>query len=181
MSQITEQAGKSGSKMSILGGLTIVLGLLAMLTPMLTGFSIILLLGLLVVVAGGMRMVWAFGAGSLGRGLLVFALGGLTLLCGLALLGNPLFASGLVTLVLTIYFIADGAAEVAAGFGRRPESGWGWLAFGGLVSIALGIMLWRQAPLSGPWALGLFFGIKLIFAGIMMLTLGSAARAVGRA
>jgi uncharacterized membrane protein HdeD (DUF308 family) len=181
MGQFAEAAGKSGSRMRMFGGITIVLGLVAMLTPMLTGYSIIMLIGGLVVVAGGMRMVWAFGAGTLGKGLLVFALGGLTLLCGLALLANPLFASGLVTLLMTIYFIADGAAEFAAGLGRRPESGWGWLLFGGLVSIALGIMLWRQAPLSGAWALGLFFGIKLLFAGIMMLTLGSAVRAAARA
>ncbi len=180
MSQIAEQAGKSGSRMRLLGGLTIVLGLLALLTPMLTGYSIILLIGGLVAVAGGMRMFWAFNAGSLGRGLLVFAVGGLTLLCGLALLANPLFASSLVTLLMTIYFIADGAAEVVAGLGRRPESGWGWLLFGGVISIAFGIMLWRQAPLAGPWALGLFFGIKLIFAGIMMLTIGSAVKAVAR-
>jgi len=180
MNEFTGAAGKAGSRMRLLGGLTILLGLLALMTPMLTGYSIILLIGGLVVVAGGLRMWWAFGAGSLGQGLLVFALGGLTLICGLALLANPLFASGLVTLLMTLYFIADGAAEVAAGLGRRPESGWGWLLFGGVISIALGIMLWRQAPLAGAWALGLFFGIKLIFAGIMMLTLGSAVKAVAR-
>jgi len=172
MNEFTGAAGKAGSRMRLLGGLTILLGLLALMTPMLTGYSIILLIGGLVVVAGGLRMWWAFGAGSLGQGLLVFALGGLTLICGLALLANPLFASGLVTLLMTLYFIAD--------LGRRPESGWGWLLFGGVISIALGIMLWRQAPLAGAWALGLFFGIKLIFAGIMMLTLGSAVKAVAR-
>lgn len=180
MSQDAGTAGKLGSRMTLLGGLTIVLGVLAMVAPMLTGFSLVFMLGALVVIAGIMRMVWAFQAGSLGKGLLVFALGCLTLLCGIALLANPLFASVAVTLVLTIYFIADGAAEISAGLGLRPASGWGWLMFGGIVSIALGIMIWRQSPLAGVWVLGLFIGIKLVFAGIMMLTLGSAARAVAK-
>lgn len=171
-------AAKAGSRMTMLGGLTIVLGVLAMVAPMLTGFSLVFLLGALVIIAGFMRMVWAFQAGSLGKGLLVFALGCLTLLCGVALVANPLFASVAVTLILTIYFIADGAAEVAAGFGRRPASGWVWLVLGGLVSIVLGVMIWRQSPLAGVWVLGLFVGIKLVFAGIMMLTLGGAVKAV---
>jgi len=180
MGQGAEAVGKMGSRMSMLGALTIVLGVLAMLAPMLTGFSVVFLLGALVAAAGVMRMIWAFKAGSLGKGLLVFAVGCLTLLCGLMLLGNPLFASGLVTLLLTIYFIADGVAEIAAGVGRRPASGWGWLVFGGVVSIALGILIWRQAPIAGVWALGLFLGIKLVFVGIMMLTLGGAAKAIAK-
>jgi uncharacterized membrane protein HdeD (DUF308 family) len=181
MNQVKEAVGKSGSRMAMLGGLMIVLGLLAMMAPLLTGFSIVLMIGVLVAAAGVMRMIWAFGAGTLGRGVVTFALGLLTLLCGLILLANPLFASGLVTLLLAIYFLADGAAEIATGIGRRPAPGWGWLVVGGVVSLVLGIMIWRQAPLSGVWALGLFLGIKLVFAGIMMLTLGSAARAAAKA
>jgi uncharacterized membrane protein HdeD (DUF308 family) len=166
--------------MTTLGVLTIVLGVLAMLTPMLTGFSVMLMVGALVVIAGFMRMIWAFRAGSLGKGLLVFALGGLTLLCGVALVANPLFAASVLTLVLTIYFIADGVAELAAGLGRRPDTGWGWLAFGGVISIVLGIMIWRQAPLAGVWAVGLFLGIKLFLAGLMMLMVGGAVRVAAK-
>jgi uncharacterized membrane protein HdeD (DUF308 family) len=51
---------------------------------------------------------------------------------------------------------------------------------GGLVSIVLGVMIWRQSPLAGVWVLGLFVGIKLVFAGIMMLTLGGAVKAVAK-
>lgn len=173
-------AGIAGSRVRTLGIITILLGILAMIAPMATGFSVVFLLGILVGAAGVMRMIWAFQAGSLGKGVLVFAVGCLTLLCGVMLLGNPLFAAELVTLLLTIYFLADGAAEIAAGFGLRPAQGWGWLVFGGVVSIVLGIMIWRQAPLAGVWALGLFLGIKLVFAGIMMLTIGNAVRAVAR-
>ena len=46
-----------------------------------------------------MRMVWAFSAESLGKGILAFVIGGLTLLCGIALIANPLLASGVLFFV----------------------------------------------------------------------------------
>jgi uncharacterized membrane protein HdeD (DUF308 family) len=71
----------------------------------------------MLVVAGGIvRMIWAFKAGSLGKGWLRFAIGGLTLLCGIALVANPLFASGTLTIMLAAYFVVDGVFEIVVGF-----------------------------------------------------------------
>ena len=170
-----------GTRMTTWGVLTLVLGVVAMFTPMVTGFSILLLLGLLVMAAGIIRMIWAFKAGSVGRGLLMFVLGLLTLVVGLLLLANPVFAAVSVTILLTFYFVVDGVAEIYAGLQRRPDAGWGWLTIGGVVSILLGVMIWRQAPLAGVWALGLFLGIKLFFVGLMMLTVGGTLRRLGNA
>ena len=181
MNDLADTAKKAGTGMNVLGIITIILGCLVMLAPMLTGFSILLLAGILVVIAGIVRMFWAFTAGSFGKGVLIFAIGGLTLLCGLALLFNPVFASGVLTVVLAIYLVVDGGAEIAAGLGLKPESGWGWMLFGGIVSILLGIMIWRQFPLSGVWAIGVLLGIKLLFVGLGMITVGSTARTVAKA
>ena len=48
--------------------------------------------------------------------------------------------------------------------------------FGGVLSFTLGLMIWRQYPLSGPMAIGILIGLKLFFAGITMLTVGSVLR-----
>ena len=77
-------------------------------------------------------------------------LAGLTLVCGLLLVANPLFASGFLTILLSLYFIVDGVAEIAVG--RRTKRG--LFIFAGVVSILLGVLLWAQFPLSGAWALG---------------------------
>jgi uncharacterized membrane protein HdeD (DUF308 family) len=61
---------------------------------------------------------------------------------------------------------------------RRGSPGSGWLIFGGVVSILLGAMIWGQFPLSGMWAIGVLFGIKLLFVGILMVTTGSAVGAL---
>jgi uncharacterized membrane protein HdeD (DUF308 family) len=180
MNNLTETAKTGGKRMTTFGVIAIILGMLAMLAPGLTGISIAMLLGGLVVVAGILRMMWAFQSGSFGRGLLVFVIGGLNLLCGIALLAHPLFAAGVLTIVLAMYFIFDGVFEIVAGFGRMGDGG-GWLLLSGIVSLLLGGMIWAQFPLSGPWAMGTLLGIKLFFVGLTMITGGSAVRSMATA
>ncbi len=55
------------------------------------------------------------------------------------------------------------------------------MLFGGIVSIVLGVMIWRQFPLSGVWAIGVLLGIKLLFGGMIMVATGSTVRAVAGA
>ena len=178
MNDFTDTVERGGKRMSRLGIATMVLGALAMMAPALVGFSLLWILGLLVVAAGLVRMLWAFRTESLGKGALVFVIGALTLLCGIALLANPLFASGVLTIVLAIYLIVDGAAEIGTSFGRPLGSGKGLLLVAGSVSILLGILIWRQFPLSGVWAIGVLLGIKLLFGGMIMVAGGSTVRAV---
>jgi uncharacterized membrane protein HdeD (DUF308 family) len=180
MNQFTDVAKAGGKKMTVYGVIAIILGMLAMLTPGLTGLSVIIMLGVIVLVGGIVRIIWAFQAGSLGKGVLMFMIGGLTLLCGIALLANPLFASGVLTIMLAVYFIVDGIFEIVAGARLRPETGWGWMLFGGIVSVWLGIIIWRQFPLSGVWAIGILLGIKLFFVGLIMIMGGSAVRSMAK-
>ena len=104
MNEFQEAAKAGGKSMTFFGVIAIILGILAMMMPGLTGVSVVYLLGVIVLVAGIVRMIWAFQAGSLGRGLLMFAIGLLTLLAGLALLAHPLFACGVLTIMLAVYF-----------------------------------------------------------------------------
>jgi uncharacterized membrane protein HdeD (DUF308 family) len=163
-----------GKRMTTFGIIAIVLGILAMVAPVIAGLSIALFLGVLVVVAGVVRLAWAFNAGSVGEGILKFLLAGLTLVCGMALVVNPLFASGVLTILLSLYFVIDGISEIAVGMGSRR----GWFIFAGIVSVVLGVLLWAQFPLSGAWALGILLGIKLLFIGLIMLMGGSVARGI---
>lgn len=180
MNELTDLAKTEGKNLTALGAIAIILGFLALMAPGLTGFSIALLVGVLVILGGLVRMIWAFGAGGFGKGLLGFAIGGLTLLCGIALVSNPLFSAGVLTIVLAVYFVADGLSEVAAGFQGRLANGRGWLLFSGIVSILCGIMIWQQYPLAGAWAIGILLGIKLFMVGLVMITGGSVIRTVAK-
>ena len=176
MVDMTAGAAVGGKNMKWVGIISIILGILAIAAPLVTGVSIALLVGFLVLMGGVARMIWAFQAGSLGKGLLGFAIGLLTLICGVALVTDPLLASGLLTIILAAYFLVDGAFEIAAAFQVRPASGWGWLLAGGVLSFALGLMIWQQFPLSGAWAIGILLGVKLLFVGMIILGVSSSAR-----
>jgi uncharacterized membrane protein HdeD (DUF308 family) len=175
---MNEQAGSIpnlGGRMKFLGILTLAFGLLAIAAPWVAGQALLWLVGVLVMAGGLARMIWAFQAGTLGKGILVFLIGVLTLLAGILVISHPLLTSAVLSVVLAIYFVGDGIAELfAAGTLPQGQQGKGWLIFGGLVSLILGVMIFTGFPLAGVVAIGVFLGIKLLFAGMTMLTLGSA-------
>ena len=173
MNSLIESTRSGGRTMTILGVISMILGVFALMAPGIAGLSVVFLLGMVVLAAGIVRMFWAFGA----DGVWSFALGSLTFLCGLVLLANPLFASGVLAIVLAAYFILDGIFEIGAGVGGTG-SGRGWLVFAGVVSILLGAMIWAQFPWSGAWAMGILLGIKLFLVGLVMVGGGSVVRAV---
>ena len=174
MNDIKSEIKSSASSMKWMGILTIIFGILAMMMPYITGQSVLMLIGIMVMAGGIIRMIWAFKAGSLGKGILVFIIGGLTLLAGLWIITEPFIAAGALTIVLSIYFFIDGFAEIMAAFSLTE--GKGWLIFDGVVTVILGILLFLGFPFSGPVAVGVLLGIKLLLAGITMLTLGSVVK-----
>jgi uncharacterized membrane protein HdeD (DUF308 family) len=40
---------------------------------------------------------------------------------------------------------------------------------GGILSIVLGVMIWRGFTLSAIWAIGLFVGVRVVFKGIEVM------------
>jgi uncharacterized membrane protein HdeD (DUF308 family) len=49
-----------------------------------------------------------------------------------------------------------------------------------LVSVVLGVLIWRQWPVSGDAAIAVLVGIKLILNGIVIMAIARSARSIGR-
>ncbi len=162
----------------IFGALTVILGILAMMAPLVAGVAVSVTGGILLIIGGIMRTLFAFKCKSWGKGILAFVLGVLTLLIGLVMVFKPILGLTSLTLVLAAYFFVDGIFEIFESFDLKPLKGWGWMLFGGIVSVLLGIMIWRQWPVSGVWAIGILVGIKLVFAGWAMVGIGAAGRSI---
>jgi uncharacterized membrane protein HdeD (DUF308 family) len=174
MNAETPNLQKVSSSMILMGWLSIIFGALAIAMPWIAGQSILLMVGALVIAAGIMRMIWAFQAGSLGKGVLVFLIGVLTLLAGFAVVASPLMSSAILTIMLSIYFFVDGLSEFFAAF--SIQDGKGWLLFDAVVTVLLSIMIFTGFPLAGTVAIGVFLGIKLVFVGVTMLSIRSLAK-----
>jgi uncharacterized membrane protein HdeD (DUF308 family) len=155
----------------------LIAGFLAMVAPFAAGLSVAVVVGVLLLVTGVTQVLLVFRAGSFGEGLMLVLLGVLSVVAGGFMVAQPVAALATLTLFLAGYFIACGILEVIAAFGARPQSGWGLLLFGGIVSVLLGVMIWQQFPLSGVWAVGVLVGVKLIIAGWALIAIGGAAKA----
>lgn len=159
-----------------IGVCLLILGILAVAAPLAAGASLMFIIGIMLIMGGGAQCVLAFKAGAFGRGLLVFLMGALTLLVGIYMIGQPVAALASITLFLAFYFVATGIVEIVAAFNVKPAAGWGGMLFNAIVTLLLGVMIWRQFPLSGIWAVGVLFGVKLISSGMALIALGAAVK-----
>ena len=151
-------------------------GVLALLSPFIAGLSVAIAVGVLLIASGVSRLFLAFRLGSFGVGLLVFVLGVLSIVIGGYMVSRPGMALATLTLVLAVYFFVHGVFEIIWAFRLRPIKGWGWTLFSGVAALALGIMIWRQFPMSGMWAVGTLAGIHMIFGGSSVTSICSGAR-----
>lgn len=162
------------------GIIAMVAGVLALLSPLVAGLSVAIAVGVLIVASGVSRLFFAFRMGSFGHGLLVFLIGLLSIVIGGYMVARPGMALATLTLVLAAYFFVDGIFEIIWAFRLRPIKGWGWALFSGIVALALGIMIWRQFPVSGMWAVGTLAGIHMIFGGSSLASICGAARGAAK-
>lgn len=162
------------------GILVAIAGLFALLAPLAAGLSIAIAVGVLLLLSGVSRLFLAFRMGSFGHGLLMFAIGIMSVFAGGYMVARPGMALATITIVLAAYFIVDGVFQIIWAFRLRPIQGWGWTLFSGIVALVLGVMIWRQFPVSGVWAVGTLAGIHMIFGGSSVASVCSAARAAAK-
>jgi uncharacterized membrane protein HdeD (DUF308 family) len=155
------------------GFAVMILGVLAIMTPFISGIAVTMLLAIVVTAAGLTITMYCFKAGSFGKGLLQFLFGGITILFGLSMFFMPVESMMTLTMVLLAYFFVDGVLTIFAGFSARPASGWGWIIISGISSIVLAILLYSEWPVTGAYAIGILLGIRLIFTGWSIAMLGA--------
>jgi uncharacterized membrane protein HdeD (DUF308 family) len=154
------------------GFAVMLLGVLAVSTPFISGMAASSFVAVLIVAAGLAMTMYAFKASSIGKGLMQLLFGGITVVCGAAMFMAPILNMFALTGVLMVYFVVDGIVSIYSGIKGRSEHGWGWVTISGVASVALAVLLYRQWPDSGAYAVGLLVGIRLIFSGWSIAMLG---------
>ena len=155
----------------VLGILVIVAGMIAIALPFLATLTSVLIFGFLLLAGGFVEIVNAFLAHSW-RGFFLHLLAGLLhIVVGLLMIDRPLLAAEVLTLILAVAFLVGGTVRIIIALvDRFPD--WGWVLLNGIITLLLGIMIWKQWPESSIWVIGLFVGIDLIFSGWTWVTLG---------
>jgi uncharacterized membrane protein HdeD (DUF308 family) len=152
-----------------------VLGLMAMSYSMVATLATAIVFGYFLLVAGIFYVVGAFFTRGWGGFFLSLLAGVLNLAVGVIVLDRPGEALLIYTLLLAAFFFVEGLFRIVGALAGRFHH-WGWMLFNGIVTLALGVMIWRQWPLSGLYVVGLFLGINLLLSGASYVSLGLAAR-----
>lgn len=180
MNEETDLA-QMGSRVGTTWGiLVVILGILAIAMPFLTGVGVVLSTGLILIATGIAQLLFTFKSKSFGEGAMRFVFSILAFLAGAALIAQPGAGLAALTVFLAVWFLIDGIWSIIAGFRWRPFDGWGWMVFSGIISVALAVMIYMQFPESALWLIGVLVGVRLLFTGMTMIMLGSASEAVVR-
>jgi uncharacterized membrane protein HdeD (DUF308 family) len=158
--------------------LLILAGILAIGLPIAAGFAVSIVVAWLLVFCGVVHLVFGWHIRSIGGVIWQVLLGALYIGIGVFILIHPLAGLVTLTLALAIYLFAEGLLEMILAFQVRPQQGWGWLLFDGVVTLFLAILIWRGWPRSTEWVVGMLVGISMIFSGVTRLMLSLAARSL---
>jgi uncharacterized membrane protein HdeD (DUF308 family) len=158
-----------------LGVVLIILGMFALGSAVATTVVSMWLFGWFLIVSGIFEIVHAFWARKWGGFFLQLLLGILAVVVGDMVVENPLEVGITLTLVMAVFFVFGGVLRMVSAF-AMPFEGRGWLFFSGLIDLLMGILIWRQWPVSGLWVIGLFIGIDLIFHGWWLVMLALSVR-----
>lgn len=166
----------SSGKSIVWAILLIAFGFLAIALPFATSWGVVVVIAWLIVLSGGFQFIHAFqskGVGSVVWKLLVAIL---YLVAGLYFLINPLLGVAAFTLALAIFLVVEGILDLVAYSQNRRAGGSSWILIDGIITLILGLMIWRQWPSSSLWVIGTLVGISMILTGTTRLMLSLAAR-----
>ena len=160
----------------IFAGITmLVLGTAAVIYDVTATLASVFMFGWLLLLAGAMQIVHAFQVRTWSGFFLYLLDGIIRATVGTLLVVYPGSGALTLTLVLSFYFIVGGLFKTIGSMVLQFPS-WGWSVASGLVSVALGVMLAMQWPVSGLWFIGFAVGLDLILYGWALLMFAAAVK-----
>ena len=160
------------------GILLAVLGLAAMIVPPLASLAVTIFIGWMLLISGIAGLALTFWARAMPGFWWSLISAVLALIAGTILLAQPMRGTYTLTLVIGVYFLAEGVATIMYALEHRRElSGrWAWLLIAGLVDILIAFIIISGLPGSAEWVIGLLVGINLVFGGASLIGMALAFR-----
>jgi len=177
-SKMSETVRNHWKAFMIEGIVLVVLGLAAMIVPPIASIAVTVMLGWMFFIAGIAALLmtfWARQAPGFAWSLISAVLG---IAAGIILLTRPAESTLTLTVVVGIYFLAEGVATIMYALQHRKELSqrWSWMAFSGLMDIVIAFLIISGLPGSAAWAIGLLVGINLLIGGSTLIAMALAAR-----
>ena len=156
--------------------LFIVLGIFGIVEPGVAGLGVTLLVGWLLAIGAVFHFIAAFKGGGAKQVTFQVLVGIVYAIGAFYFLTHTIMATSTLTLLLAGIILAEGVIEVISYFRMKGEGASGWLLLNGIITLALGALIWIHWPSSTVWAIGTLVGVNLLMTGITRLMFGLAVR-----
>ena len=161
------------------GVLLLVLGLLALIFPVVASFGVTAVVGIAFLVGGIVGWINNIFRRQGLKGWLVFwrlVVSTLFLVAGGTILKQ--FAEGGVpaatqVAAIGIVFLVEGIVAIFAALSHRNIQGWGWGLTNGVVTLVLGVLILSMKFWGLLSVLGILVGVSFLFSGIDLIAFGS--------
>jgi uncharacterized membrane protein HdeD (DUF308 family) len=156
--------------------LLILAGLFAISLPLIAGIAASIAVAWLLLFAGCLHLFFGWHTRSAGATIWKILVGLAYIAAAIFMLSHPGRGLLTVTLVLAVYLLVEGILEVVIYTRSRHLPGAGWFLFDAIVTIVLGVMIFKSWPMSSAWAVGTLVGISILFSGITRLSYAFAGK-----
>ena len=172
-SDIVRQASTSSI---VWGILLIVLGIVVVGFPVHTAFAVSVVIAWTLVLVGVVQLIIGFQAHRAGT-LVWKLLVGLAYICfGVYLRAHPTLGVVSLALLLATLFLIAGIFDIVMFFQMRATQGSIWVLIDGIVTLLLGLVIYRHWPSGSAWVLGTLVGISMIVNGFTRVMLSMVVR-----
>jgi uncharacterized membrane protein HdeD (DUF308 family) len=160
------------------GVVLIVLGIAAIIVPVIATLAFTLVIGWLFLISGAVGLVTTFWMRNAPGFWWSLVSAVIAIAAGIILLLWPISGTVSLTLVLIAFFFVEGVATIMYAIQHRAQLShrWGWMLASGIVDLILAGIIFAGLPETATWALGLLVGINMLFGGTAMIGMALAAR-----
>lgn len=176
-SSLLKPIAKIGGFIRLQGVGLLALGAIAIWAPEVTGMTVSVIVGVVLILGGIVRTAFAWIAVGWGSLFLRAAVGILTIIAGGYMIMQPDVGAQVLAMVLVVYLFADGITSLFFASRLPPAVGGAWMMLGAIASLVIAVLMWMQWPAAGELAVGVLIGIKLILDGVTLIGVGSVAKA----
>jgi uncharacterized membrane protein HdeD (DUF308 family) len=155
-----------------LGIVQIIIGILCWLDVVAASIAGVVVIGALLLVGGILQVVHAFAVRGWSHFLLHVLMGVVYVVGGLFLMEEPLRGSLIVTIVISVMLIFAGIARLVMAATHRHIPGLWLVVLSGIISLAVGILLYLSLPWASLWVVGTLIAVELVFHGISWVQFG---------
>jgi len=168
---------RSASTLSIVWGVSlIILGMVAVGSPMIAAVAVNAVIAWLIVLAGVVHLTVAFHTREAGSVIWRLLVGLAYVVFGIYLIAHPALGVASLTLLLASLFLLEGIFNIVLFFRAPSTLRSSWMLLDGIVTLLLGLLIYLQWPSSSAWAIGTLVGVSLIFSGVTRVMVSLAVR-----